>query len=96
MPSKLAFCPVVSVMACTFSSTLPIATTVLSREIGQCLTQGQMVSTDPCHTHTCTTIIIQLSYYTSLTVREAVVKACLLTTSLIDALLALVAALEIT
>ena len=43
-PSKLVFLPVASSEACTFSITLPVhvASILLSREMSQCLTQGQL------------------------------------------------------
>jgi len=46
MPSKLVFLPVSNPVACTFSSTLPVASKLLNRDMSQRLTQGQMTSTD--------------------------------------------------
>ena len=53
MPSKLVFLPVASPVACTFSSTLPVASKLLNREISQCLTWGQMTADLTLHTHAC-------------------------------------------
>ena len=53
MPGKLVFLPVATCgpVACTFSSTLPVACKLLNLETSQCLTQGQTTSTDfPLHT----------------------------------------------
>jgi len=52
MPSKLVFLPVASPVACAFSSTLPVASKLLTREMSQCLTWDQMASADlQLHTH---------------------------------------------
>ena len=47
------FLPEASPVACTFSGTLPVACKLLSREMSQSLTLGQMASADlPLHMHT--------------------------------------------
>ena len=52
MPSTLVFLPLSSPVAHAFSSTFPAASKLLNRKISQCLTWGQMTSTElPLHTH---------------------------------------------
>ena len=48
MSSKLVFLPVAIPVACTFSSTLPVASKLLNhwQEMSLCLSQGQMASAD--------------------------------------------------
>jgi len=46
MPSKLLFLPVTIPVACTFSSTLPVASNLLNQEMSLCLSRGQMASAD--------------------------------------------------